>query len=105
MARFSFAAGGISRAVRHSEVAELWYVLAGDAEIWREEMSEPGRISVLRPGAAIAIPPGCAFQVRVSDSEPLEVVAVTMPPWPGDHAAEQVAGNWDLAGQSDGAEI
>ena len=101
MARFSFAAGAISQAVRHRKVEELWYVLAGEAEIWREAAGPKGEVSPLIPGSSLVIPPGCAFQVRVSATEPLEVVAVTMPPWPGDEEAERVAGIWDPASASD----
>ena len=27
--------GGVSRAIRHRTVEEVWYVLSGEAEVWR----------------------------------------------------------------------
>ncbi len=94
MARFSFAAGSVSRAVRHRQVEELWYVLSGAAELWRAPDAGAAEVSILQAGAAIALPARCAFQVRVRSDEPLVVVAVTMPPWPGDEEAVFVDGHW-----------
>ena len=94
MARFSFAAGSVSRAVRHRQVEELWYVLSGAAELWREEASGAADVIALEAGTAFALPPQCAFQVRVSSQVPLTALAVTMPPWPGDEEAEFVDGHW-----------
>ena len=95
MARFTFAARTTSRAVRHRRVEELWYVLSGQGEIWRAPASGAAGITTLSSTDSIAIPARCAFQVRVPDGEPLIVLAVTMPPWPGDDEAEIVAGCWD----------
>lgn len=95
MARFTFAAGTTSRAVRHRRVEELWYVLSGRAELWRHPEGGAAETSALHPGQDLAIPARCAFQVRVPDAEPLIVVAVTMPPWPGADEAEFVEGCWD----------
>jgi mannose-6-phosphate isomerase-like protein (cupin superfamily) len=94
MARFSFAAGSVSRAVRHRQVEEFWYVLSGEAELWRAEESGAAEVITLEAGTAFALPPRCAFQVRVSSETPLTVVAVTMPPWPGDEEAVFVDGHW-----------
>lgn len=95
MARFTFSAGAISRAVRHHRVEELWYVLSGRGEIWRAPASGATGITALSSSESIAIPARCAFQVRVHDGEPLVVLAVTMPPWPGEDEAELVEGCWD----------
>jgi len=86
--------GAVSRAVRHRSVEELWYVVSGRGEIWCEPASGSARILPLFPGTSLAIPARCAFQVRVDDEAPLEVVGVTLPPWPGDGEAELVAGRW-----------
>jgi mannose-6-phosphate isomerase-like protein (cupin superfamily) len=41
------------------------------------------------PGVCLTIPAGTAFHFRsVPGTGPLEVVAVTMPPWPADSDAE-----------------
>ena len=94
MARFSFAAGSVSRAVRHRRVEELWYVLDGAGEIWRAPESGMAEVVQLQPGESVAIEANCAFQVRVHPGQPLTVVAVTMPPWPGDEEAVLVDGYW-----------
>lgn len=94
MARFTFAAGSVSRAVRHRRVEELWYVQGGNAEIWLNPEDGEAEVRGLAIGESIAIPARCAFQVRVAAREPLIIVAVTMPPWPGDAEAEHVAGCW-----------
>ena len=46
------------------------------------------------PGVSIAIPTGAAFQFRADGDEPLRIVGVTMPPWPGDNEADFVMGKW-----------
>lgn len=94
MAEFSFAAGSTSRAVRHRSVEELWYVLEGSGEIWCAPESGSSVIKALKPGVSVAIEARCAFQVRVQGEMPLQVLAVTMPPWPGDQEAELVSGHW-----------
>jgi len=48
----------------------------------------------LRPGTALTIPVGTAFQFRNTGFEPLAAVGVTMPPWPGEDEAMEVAGAW-----------
>jgi mannose-6-phosphate isomerase-like protein (cupin superfamily) len=94
MAQFSFAAGTVSRAVLHRHVEELWYVLSGAGEIWRSPESGIAEVADLSPGVSLSIPARCAFQVRVTGDQPLTVVAVTMPPWPGDEEAIVVEGVW-----------
>jgi mannose-6-phosphate isomerase-like protein (cupin superfamily) len=42
----------------------------------------------------VTIPLGTHFQFRSLGNEPLAAVAVTMPPWPGDGEAYEVAGPW-----------
>ena len=93
MAHFRLAAAQVSRAVRHRSVEEIWYVLSGTGEMWR---SHGGREEVfaLSPGLCLSIPVGVRFQFRAAKAGPLAVVAITMPPWPGDAEAEAVAGKW-----------
>ena len=90
-AHFQLAPGATSRAVRHRTVDEIWYVLAGRGEIWR---SQDGREEVagLSPGTCVTIPLGTTFQFRSLGRDSLSVVAVTMPPWPGDDEAVLVDG-------------
>ena len=93
MAHFALAPGQVSAAVAHRTVEEIWYVVAGRGQMWR---SQDGReaIDELRPGVSLTIPLGTRFQFRCTGIEPLQAVAVTMPPWPGEAEAVQVAGRW-----------
>jgi mannose-6-phosphate isomerase-like protein (cupin superfamily) len=86
---------GCSRAVRHRTVEELWYVVAGTGELWR---ARDGRaeMTALRPGIAVSIPLGTSFQFRCTGAAPLEIVIVTMPPWPGPEEAVRVTDHWPL---------
>jgi mannose-6-phosphate isomerase-like protein (cupin superfamily) len=51
-------------------------------------------IVVVGPGASFAITSGTPFQLRNTGTDPVECVAVTMPPWPGEDEAEIVSGPW-----------
>lgn len=93
MAHFSLAPGSVTRAVRHRTVEELWYVLAGAGEIWRR-LGADEEVVRLFPGVGISIPVGAAFQFRSTGDVPLQIVDVTMPPWPGDGEVEFVDGIW-----------
>jgi hypothetical protein len=64
--------------------------------MWRrlgeaEEVTEVGR------GVSVTIPTSAHFQFRCDGGEPLEAVAVTMPPWPGAAEAYPLAGKWEPA--------
>jgi mannose-6-phosphate isomerase-like protein (cupin superfamily) len=37
MAHFELAPGRVSRAVAHRAVEELWYILAGQGQLWRRQ--------------------------------------------------------------------
>ena len=93
MAHFQLAPGQISRAVTHETVEEIWYVVSGRGEMWREQAGRE-EIVPLTPGTCLTIPLGTRFQFRATGSEPLAAVAVTMPPWPGPDEAREVAGKW-----------
>ncbi len=94
MAHFRLPAGQISRAVRHVTVEEIWYVLGGAGEMWREQDGRAGIVPVAA-GVALTIPLGTAFQFRASGDGALTAVAITMPPWPGPEEAVFVDGFWD----------
>jgi len=93
MAHFSLPPGQVSRAVRHRTVDEIWYVLAGRGRMWRRQ-GERESVIDLGPGLCLTIPLGTAFQFRAAGDAPLAVVAVTMPPWPGDDEAVPATGPW-----------
>ena len=93
-AHFSLEAGETALAVAHRSVEEIWYVIAGEGEMWRR-LDDREETTLLRSGVSLTIPVGCAFQFRCTgDTEALEIVAVTMPPWPGENEAYTVKGPW-----------
>ncbi len=93
MAHFTLQPGQTSLAVCHRTVEELWFVLSGAGEMWRSRAGKEQVTSLLK-GISLAIPVGTSFQFRCTGKEPLQAVAVTMPPWPGEDEAFSVAGKW-----------
>jgi mannose-6-phosphate isomerase-like protein (cupin superfamily) len=94
MAHFELGAGKVSLAVRHRTVDEVWFVLAGAGEMWRKQGGRE-EVVALQPGVCLTIPVGTHFQFRASASQSVAVVAVTMPPWPGEPEAVMVQGHWE----------
>jgi mannose-6-phosphate isomerase-like protein (cupin superfamily) len=93
MAEFRLPPGAIAKAIMHKSVTELWYVVAGQGRIWRRSGEGESEI-ILKPGQSLAIAPQCHFQFRCDGEEPLRIIGVTMPPWPGDEEAVFVSGKW-----------
>lgn len=93
MAQFSLPPGGVSKAVAHRTVEELWFFTSGRGRIWRKLGDREETVEV-RPGLSISIPLGAHFQFRCDGDAPLEAVGVTMPPWPGMEEACEVEGIW-----------
>ena len=94
MAHFQLEPGQTSKAVVHRTVEEVWYVVHGRGEMWREQ---DGRSEVveLYPGVSLTLPLGTRFQFRATGDEPLAAVGVTIPPWPGEDEAIVVDGFWE----------
>jgi mannose-6-phosphate isomerase-like protein (cupin superfamily) len=93
MAHFELGPGEVSRPIRHRTVNEAWYILRGLGRMWRRQDGTERAVD-LRAGTALTIPVGTAFQFRNTGRVPLAVVGVTMPPWPGEDEAMEVAGPW-----------
>jgi mannose-6-phosphate isomerase-like protein (cupin superfamily) len=93
MAHFTLAAGETSRAVAHRTVEEIWFVLSGRGEMWRRQDGHE-ETTPLEPGVCLTIPLGTHFQYRATGTESLRALAITMPAWPGDGEAYDVAGAW-----------
>jgi mannose-6-phosphate isomerase-like protein (cupin superfamily) len=83
----------VSSPVAHKNVEEIWYVLEGDGEIWRD-LDGQEQITPLSPGISITIPPKTRFQFRNNGKDPLRILICTMPPWPGPDEAAPVQGRW-----------
>jgi len=94
MAMFTLPAGAVSKAVAHRTVEELWCVIRGRGRIWRK-IGDEEDVTDLVAGVSVAIPTGAYFQFRNDGAQPLDIIAATMPPWPGDGEAYPVAGAWD----------
>jgi mannose-6-phosphate isomerase-like protein (cupin superfamily) len=93
MALFTLAPGAVARAVAHRSIEEIWYFIGGRGRMWRKS-AEREDITEIAAGISVSIPTGTHFQLRSDGEEPLEAVAVTMPPWPGDGEAYIVTGKW-----------
>ncbi|HEX2529226.1 MAG TPA: hypothetical protein VHL31_23375 [Geminicoccus sp.] len=70
-------------------------MLAGVGEIWRKLDGEE-RVDELCEGTAVTLPLGVHFQFRNTGRSPLDIVIVTMPPWPGMDEAERVPDHWEV---------
>jgi mannose-6-phosphate isomerase-like protein (cupin superfamily) len=92
-AHFTLPPGEVSAPVAHRTVEEIWYVVAGDGEVWRR-FGEEESVTPVKPGVALTIPLGTCFQFRAG-AEGLSFVAVTMPPWPGPEEAFPAPGKWE----------
>ena len=93
-AHFELAPGKISNAVTHRTIEEIWYFLGGRGEMWRKQ-GDREEIVPVEKGVCVTIPLSTRFQFRSYGYEPLAVVMVTMPPWPGGDEAYQVEGRWE----------
>ena len=96
MVHCELPAGGTSLAVTHRTVEEVWYVLAGRGELWRRTDDEE-RVDVLISGLSCDIPLGTHFQFRNTGTEYLQILIVTMPPWPGYEEAARVPDHWPVS--------
>lgn len=93
MAHFRLAPGGVSRAIAHRTIDEIWYIVAGNGRMWRSVDGQED-VADLRPGVSISLPVGTRFQFRCDGLVTLDAVGVAMPPWPGDDEAISVDGPW-----------
>lgn len=85
--------GKTSRPVAHHGVEEIWYVVSGEGEVWRQK-PQGGETVLVRAGSSLTIPPRTPFQFRTTGDSPLCILIVTMPPWPGPEEATPAAGAW-----------
>jgi mannose-6-phosphate isomerase-like protein (cupin superfamily) len=90
---FVLERGAVSKGVAHRTVEEIWYVVAGQGRLWRQR-GDDEEIAALAPGVSLTVPVGTRFQFRNDGDVPLQIIAVTMPPWPGGEEADIVKGVW-----------
>ena len=96
LAHCRLPAGRVSAPVRHRTVVEVWYVLSGYGEMWRE-MEGDDEIVELSTATVVTLPVGCSFQFRASEDSDLDLLIGTFPRWPGATEAQQVEGHWATA--------
>ena len=86
--------GGISTAVQHQTVDEIWYFLSGTGEVWRK-LGDLDEMTAVHAGVSLNIPVGASFQFRNNGQDNLDFVIATIPRWPGAQEAIPVSGKWD----------
>jgi mannose-6-phosphate isomerase-like protein (cupin superfamily) len=95
MAHGTLPPRGVSRAITHRTVEEIWYVTEGRGQVWRKQGQREVEIDV-GPGTSLSIPPGTHFQFRTVGDKPLRFIMCTMPPWPGEDEAIRVPDHWPV---------
>ena len=70
---------GISQAVTHKTVEEIWYFIQGQGKVWRKQ-GDREEVVDAGPGTCLTIPTGTHFQFRNTGQEPLRFIITTMPP-------------------------
>jgi mannose-6-phosphate isomerase-like protein (cupin superfamily) len=93
MAHGTLPVGMVSLPVRHQTVEEIWYVLGGEADVWRKQ-GEREEVVRVRVGVCLTIPAGTHFQFRTVGDDPFRFLMVTMPAWPGSDECVAVEGRW-----------
>lgn len=93
MAHFELAPDHTSIASCNQTVEEIWYIVGGQGEMWRKRDGQE-EVVALSTGVCITIPNMTHFQFRALGTTPLQAVAITMPPWPGEGEGLDVAGIW-----------
>jgi mannose-6-phosphate isomerase-like protein (cupin superfamily) len=96
MAHGTLPPGGVSLAIRHRNVEEVWFVLSGRGQVWRK-LGDQEEVVDAGPGTSLSIPPGTHFQFRTAGDEPFQFIMCTMPPWPGADEAVRVPDHWPVA--------
>ncbi len=86
--------GQVTAPVHHLTIEEVWYVLEGKGQIWRKLESDEETVD-LEAGTCVNIPTGAAFQFRSDGEQPLRMLMLTIPPWPGPDEAVATEGAWD----------
>lgn len=90
---------GVSKAIQHQSVEEIWFILGGRGRLWRRVGDDETTVP-LETGVSVDIPLGTWFQFRNAGDEPLRFIIVTMPPWPGPDEAVPVEDHWPVASTS-----
>jgi mannose-6-phosphate isomerase-like protein (cupin superfamily) len=87
--------GATSLAVAHRTVEELWHVISGRGQVWRQSEDDDDVVEA-GAGVSLSIETGVRFQFRNIGNEDLCFVITTMPPWPGADEAYRVEDHWPV---------
>ena len=93
MVHCKLPAGGVSMAVAHKTIEEVWYFIQGQGQVWRK-LGDEETVADVEPGVALTIQTSAHFQFRNTGDEDLCFIIVTMPPWPGEQEALRVGDYW-----------
>jgi len=93
-AHLELGPGQTSRAVTHKSIDEIYYFLGGRGEMWRRQDAHEETVPV-DAGTCLTVPARTDFQFRAYGFEPLAMLVVAMPPWPGGDEAVEVTGPWE----------
>ncbi len=93
LAHCTLRPGGVSLAVRHKTVEEIWYFLEGSGEVWRK-LPNHETVTAIPSRDCLTIPIACHFQFRNTGPDPLTFLIATMPPWTGASEAVRVDDHW-----------
>lgn len=86
----TLGSGEVSAPVWHRSVEEIWYVIEGRGEVWRNPPDRKDQAPVtVAQGDALAIPTQWYFQFRASTDGPLRFLCYTAPQWPGPDEAQR----------------
>ncbi|MFN8372371.1 MAG: cupin domain-containing protein [Anaerolineae bacterium] len=96
MVHCTLPVGGVSKAVRHKTVEEIWFFLSGRGQVYRRQGAQEEVVEVYA-GISLTIPLGTHFQFRNTGDEPLCFILVTLPPWPGADEAVRVPDYWTVS--------
>lgn len=89
---------GVSLAVKHKTVEEIWYFIQGQGQVWRKQGGQEEVVDV-GPCTCITIPTGTHFQFRKNGKDPLCFIRATMPARPGEEEAVRVQDHWKVKGE------
>jgi mannose-6-phosphate isomerase-like protein (cupin superfamily) len=83
----------VTAPVYHLTIEEVWYVLDGKGQLWRKLGATEETVN-LTTGTCVTIPTGATFQFRSDGEQPLRMLMLTIPPWPGTDEAVAAEGTW-----------
>ena len=95
LAECTLPPGGVSAAVTHRTIEEIWLFTEGRGQVWRRQ-GDLECVTDVSPGVSLTIPLSTHFQFRNTGDGPLRFVISTMPPWPGEDEAPRVPDYWPL---------